>query len=192
MFSGNISELKKKAYVYTGCRADRPDEKIYSMCDRAIEELDKIAQFQYQYVRFDAIIDELDKEPYRKFLQGAPWYYLAAMTLGETVDRRVHQLSVTDMAYMVVFNAVAAAYLECMADEFEEKNLSGGPFFRFCPGYGGSSVTDLFLLKKYLPVEKIHIQVMDSGMLLPEKSMIGIVAPKKPATRPDAVIEGKD
>ncbi len=175
MCSRNCSDLLKKACLYAGCRPDRPDETIEAMCVRALEELRDLAQFQYRYAHFDAVIAELNKEPYRTFLQDAPGYYLIATTLGAAVDRRIHQLSQSDMPYMVVFNAAAAAYLEYLADAFEEENLPDGPFVRFCPGYGGSSVSDLTVLQNFLPIGKIGMEVRESGMLLPEKSMIGIV-----------------
>ena len=95
------------------------------------------------------------------------------------VDKRIHNLSITNMPYMVIFNSCAAAYLEYLADNYEYENLGNDISYRFCPGYGGTSVSDLLELKKYLKIDKIGIQIFDSGMMLPEKSMFGIVARNK-------------
>lgn len=179
MSSKNYSDLIKLCYSYLRYKIEDNNKEIEEACKKALKELEEISSFQYRYIEFNHILDELNKEPYLKFLKGSKTYYLVATTLGVMVDKRIHLLSKTDMSYMVIFNSCAAAYLEYLADKYEKENLGEDTSYRFCPGYGGSSVSDLVKLKKYINPEKIGIQVFDSGMMLPEKSMIGIVARNK-------------
>lgn len=179
MSSKNYSNLLKLCYSYLRYKVEDGNKDIEDSCIRAIKELEEISSFKYRYVELNYLIDELNKEPYLKFLKGAETYYLVSTTLGVMVDKRIHLLSKTDMSYMVIFNACAAAYLEYLADNYEKENLGEDISYRFCPGYAGTSVSDLVELKKYINPEKIGIQVFDSGMMLPEKSMIGIVARNK-------------
>ena len=179
MSSRNYSDLLNLCYSYLRYKVSDGNIEIEDSCKRALKELEEISSFKYRYVELNYLVDELNKEPYLKFLKGSKQYYLVATTLGVMVDKRIHLLSKTDMPYMIIFNACAAAYLEYLADNYEIENLGDDISYRFCPGYGGSSVSDLVKLKKYINPEKIGIQVFDSGMMLPEKSMIGIVSRNK-------------
>lgn len=172
----NYSNLINLCYQYIGYKNDNKDEYIEKSVIKALKELEEISAFKYIYVEYSNIIDVLDKEPYLSFLSGADSYYIVATTLGVMVDKRISLLSKIDMPYMVIFNSCAAAYLEYLADNYEYNNLGDDLSYRFCPGYGGSSVSDLTILKKFIRLDKIGIQVFESGMMLPEKSMFGIVA----------------
>lgn len=175
----NYSDLINLCYRYIGYKEDNKDINIENSVKEALKELEAISQFKYIYAEYSDVIPILNKEPYLKFLKGSKSYYVVATTLGVMVDKRVHNLSKTNMPYMVIFNSCAAAYLEYLADNYEYNNLGEDISYRFCPGYGGSSVSDLLELKKYLRIDKIGIQIFDSGMMLPEKSMFGIVAKNK-------------
>jgi len=175
----NYSDLIDLCYRYIGYKKDNKDLYIENKVLEAIKELEIISQFKYIYVEYTNILDILNKEPYLKFLKGSKSYYIVATTLGVMVDKKINLLSKTDMPYMIIFNSCAAAYLEYLADNYEYNNLGDDISYRFCPGYGGSSVNDLIELKKYIRIDKIGIQLFDSGMMLPEKSMLGIVAKNK-------------
>ena len=150
MSSRNYSDLLKLCYSYLRYKVSDGNIEIEDSCKRALKELEEISSFKYRYVELNHLIDELNKEPYVKFLKGSKQYYLVATTLGVMVDKRIHLLSKTDMPYMIIFNACAAAYLEYLADNYEIENLGDDISYRFCPGYGGSSVSDLVKLKKYI------------------------------------------
>ena len=175
----SYSDLIKLCYTYIGYKDDNKDLYIEESVKKALKELEQISAFKYIYAEYSEIIPILNKEPYLKFLSNSNSYYLVATTLGVMVDKRISVLSKIDMPYMVIFNSCAAAYLEYLADNYECENLGDDLSYRFCPGYGGSSVADLLELSKYLKIEKIGIQIFDSGMMLPEKSMFGIVAKNK-------------
>ncbi len=176
----NYSDLIRLCYAYIGYKENvNKDLFIEESVKKALKELEEISAFKYIYAEFSSVIPTLNKEPYLKFFKGSTNYYLVATTLGPIVDKRIALLSKTDMPYMVIFNSCAAAYLEYLADNYETSNLGDDISYRFCPGYGGSSVSDLLELKNYLKLDKIGIQVFESGMMLPEKSMFGIIAKNK-------------
>ena len=79
------------------------------------------------------------------------------------------------MLKALVLDATANAYLEAKADEYE-KTIANNLSYRFCPGYQGSDVTDLKYIFEVLKPEKIGITLLDSGMMVPQKSMCGIIA----------------
>jgi len=51
--------------------------------------------------------------------------------------------------------------------------------YRFCPGYNGSSIEDIKKLYKILKADKIGISLNSSNLMIPQKSMIGIVSVAK-------------
>ena len=173
----NYSNLKENCYLYLGYRKGVHDLRIDSLIDKALDEIKVLSQFKYEYQRFSEIIPILNKEPYIKFLSSSTEYIIGAMTLGYNVERRIKMLSKIDMEYMVVFDACASAYLEFLSDNFEH-TIYDNPTYRFCPGYGGSKAEDLKEIAKIIEPEKIGIVLLDSNIMLPQKSMIGIVGNK--------------
>ena len=97
------------------------------------------------------------------------------MTLGKTISDKIRYYSKSDMQKMVIFDACASAYLEYLSDEYQNNNLGNDLSFRFCPGYGGTSVLDLKEIVKYLDIRSIGIELLDSCIMVPEKSIIGII-----------------
>lgn len=152
------------------------DERTESLIDRALRELDEMVEFQYVYAVYDTPQPFMHAHPaYADYLHGADGYLLCATTLGIAVDRRLKRLQIEDMAYAVVYDAAAGALLETKADEFER----GLPYeklgFRFCPGYQGTPLDDNRQIASLLKTHKIGISFLDSGLMVPMKSMTGIV-----------------
>ena len=173
----NYSDLINLCYKYIRYdKTKNEDLNIEKYVKSSLDELQNISQFKYIYSEYTDIIPILNKEPYIKYFNGSKNYFLVATTLGILVDKRINQLMKINMPYAIVFNSCAAAYLEYLADNYEYNNLGNNLSYRFCPGYGGSSVSDLIELSKYLKLSSIGIEIFDSGMMLPEKSMFGIVA----------------
>ena len=145
----NYSSLIDNCYNYLGYKKGVRDEKVTLLIEKSLKEIESLSQFKYIYQKYDYIIDELKKEPYLSFLEGANEYFIGAMTLGYNVERRIKMYSKSDMEYMVIFDACASAYLEYMSDMFE-KTIYENPSYRFCPGYGGSKASDIFLIQDVL------------------------------------------
>lgn len=178
----NFSDLKPQIYNYLGFRGVGESETTDRLIFESLGELEKIAQFNYIYRLLDSPPDFLKKEPYASYLSGARGVIVSAMTLGLGVDRRIKSLSRSDMTKAAVLDACASAYLEARSDEFE-KTLGDDLGYRFCPGYGGSSVEDLSYIFEILRPEKIGISLGESNFMTPAKSMAGIIAVGKKAEK---------
>lgn len=170
----NFLKLKPQIYSYLGFRGVTRSDETDALIASCLEELGQIAQFNYLYNTYETAPEFLNKQPYKDFLQGSSGVMLSVMTLGAGVDIRINRLSRTDMARSVVLDSCASAYLESMSDEYEA-SLGEALTPRFCPGYGGSSVSDIKYIFELLRPERIGITLNESFFMLPSKSMAGVL-----------------
>lgn len=178
----NCSDIKKQVYTYLGFKGVQPDGGVDCLISECLTELEKSAQFAYRYKFFEKFPAFLSKEPYASFLDGCTGVMLSVATLGAEVDKRIKYFGRTDMAKSVVLDACASAYLERLADEYE-KSLGGNLTYRFCPGYGGSDISDIKYIFGLIQPEKIGVSLLDSNLMLPQKTMAGIVGVGKSAKK---------
>ena len=176
----SFSDIKPLIYNYLGFKGVQPTPETDDLIRSCFTETEKTAQFNYLYKAFDTPPDFLTKSPYADFLLGTTGVILSAMTIGAEIDRRIHKLTRTDMTRAIVLDACASAYLETKADEYE-KTIGDNLTYRFCPGYGGSSVDDLKYIFDLIHPEKIGITLNESNFMLPSKSMAGIIGIGKSA-----------
>lgn len=152
------------------------ENDILRRIEHAVQEVEELSGFHYLYAHFTEPMPFMLANPaYMEHLSGADGYLLCATTLGAQVDRHLKRLQLTDMTNAVVFDAAASAYLEQRADEFERELPYEHMGFRFCPGYGGTSLEDSREIALRLRAERIGITFLDSGLMVPLKSMVGIV-----------------
>lgn len=170
----NSSKLKQTIYSYLGFHGVGESPETDALIEACLAEVGEISAFRYRYKALEHIPEFLQKPPYTEYLAGSSGVLLSVMTLGAEVDRRVKLYSRTDLKKSVVFDAVASAYLEEKSDEYE-RGLEGLSY-RFCPGYGGSSVTDLKYIFEILQPEKIGITLTENFYMLPGKTMAGVLA----------------
>ncbi len=171
----NSSKLEKRIYSYLGFRNVGRNAETDAVIQDCMEEIKKLSHFRYIYKFFEAPPKFLNAKPYADYLAGSKGVIVAVMTLGGEVDRRINFYERTDAAKAVVFDACASAYLEELSDEYED-GLDLELSYRFCPGYGGSSVSDLKYIFGILNPEKIGISLTENNYMLPSKSMAGIIA----------------
>lgn len=176
----NFSDLRPQIYNYLGFKSAVPADGIDPLIISCIKELETVAQFQYLYKVFDTPPEFLRNPPYDAFLSGTSGVILSVMTLGAGVDRRINQLSRSDMTRSAVLDACANAYLEATSDEYE-RGISDGLTYRFCFGYGGSPLEDIKYAFEILHPEKIGVTLSQSCFMLPSKSMSGIIGIGKKA-----------
>ncbi len=162
---------------YLGYGKNNPDEKVMKLIEESIEEIKKISNFKYVYQEYDEILPFLkENEAYVKYLSGSNGYLLCATTLGIDVDNRVKYYKHENPTKGLIFDAVASAYIEECADKYENE-LPYELSYRFCPGYQGTNFLDNKIIASYLNVSKYPgINFLSSGLMVPLKSMIGIVA----------------
>ena len=133
-------------------------------------------------VTFEDCEITLTGESIGRHFAGATMGLLAAFTLGAGVDRKLKELTLVRPAEGVALNAVASAYAERSADELLKevrREIEESGFttkFRFCPGYGDLPLeTNQKIIEVLGATKKIGLSVAASGMLLPVKSIVGVV-----------------
>lgn len=152
------------------------DVNVLHQVHRAVQEVEAVANFQYRYAQYEKQVPFLQQNPaYQQYLAGATGYLLCATTLGVQVDRHLKRMQMKDMAYAVVFDAAASVYLEMKADAFENSLPMAEKGYRFCPGYAGTPLSDNRMIAQMVRAEQIGITFLDSGLMVPMKSMVGIV-----------------
>lgn len=169
-------KMKKEILKYLGHKdANSVDEHTNSLIDKALLEVEQQSKFKYIYEKFDEPqLFMKDISGYQSYLEDSP-FLLCATTLGVQIDRYIQRLQLKDMAYATVFDATASVFLETKADEFERNFEFENLGFRFCPGYSGTSFIDNQEIAKILKAERIGITFLESGLMVPLKSMVGII-----------------
>ncbi len=177
----NSSRLKEAARHYLSMRKIPEDPKLDDCMSACFAELARMDPFRAVSAFYEERPAFLLAPAYADFLKGAEGYLLLACTLGVEVDRKLRRLSVTDLSRMVVFDACANAYLEACAEEYK-KSLSPELSYTFCPGYGGSALSDLDFIFAALKPARIGIELTEAHLMIPQKSMAGVavrgVSPK--------------
>ena len=152
------------------------DARTNQMIDCALREVEELAEFKYVYASYDKPQDFMvANAAYMDYLKGSEGYLLCATTIGIAIDRRLKRLQIEDMAYAVVFDAVAGVWIERKADDYEKTLPYPSLGFRFCPGYQGTPLEDNLQIANLVKANKIGISFLDSGLMIPMKSMTGIV-----------------
>lgn len=178
----NSTDLEPLIYAYLGYKGVQPDGEIDRHISACLEELEKMQGFRYRYKILSDIPAFLQKEPYLSFLNGCSAVMLCVCTLGAEVDRKIKYLGRADMQKSLIFDACASAYLERRADDFEA-SLGKDLTYRFCPGYGGSDISDIRYIFGLLKPEKIGVTLLDSNLMLPQKTMAGVIGVGKTANK---------
>ena len=182
MNSSEYEFLKPQILNYLGFRGADGDPGVEEMIKACLKEVEEAAQFNCLYKFFDAPPEFLNAEPYREFLLDSKGVIVTASTLGISADRLVKRLFVSDPAKAAVADCCASAYIEFLSNRFE-KTLGDDLSYRFCPGYGGSSVNDIKYIFDILHPEKIGMELTPSMFMLPSKSLAGVIAVGKRAEK---------
>lgn len=175
--------IKKTALQYLGYQNSEIPTSIDTLIDICIKEVTSLADFKHVHQQYPLLpttyIKEihlsLDYPELSTLLKECHSCILEACTLGIEIDRKLQYYSKIDTTKMTIFDAVASSYLEHICNQWEEQ-LPTPHTFRFCPGYGKVPLTLNNKISLLLNTFKnIGLHVQDSGLLLPQKSMIGIV-----------------
>lgn len=177
--------LKSNALRYLGCYDTKVDAQLSNLVDDCIVEVKSVANPAFVSKRVKIAHNPLRIEDgdislaygdLEKLLSNCEECVVVAVTLGQEIERKTKYYSHSDMAKMTVFDAVASAYVEEVCDRFEEKLNLGNRTMRFCPGYGDVDIALNRALAQLLMCDKhIGLFVQASNILLPQKSMIGII-----------------
>ena len=166
--------MKDEILRYLGYKNNDCDAELSILIDECIKELDNISNFSYVYLRSNEAYDFLNKKDYINLLEGSKEFILCATTLGYEVDKKIKYYLATNKLRALVLDACASVYLVDKADKFEEQ-FGKDRTFRFCPGYGNTPLSDNKEILRLLKDVKPKVSTLDSLMLSPNKSMVGII-----------------
>lgn len=187
-----MNNLKTNIYSYLNYKNIDKSNEIDLLIEESLDEVKKLSRFKYVYQEFDYLLDFLHHESYINLLNGCKSYYLVGMTLGVDIEKRIKYYSHKDMSKMVIMDACASAYLEYLSDQYE-KNISDDLTYRFCPGYQGTDFKDIKYIYDILKLNKIGIELLDSYLMIPQKTMVGIIGKGKKVKKNcgNCLMEGK-
>lgn len=166
--------LKTEVIESLGYSKGEISESIEFDVDKALEQIKEVAHFRYRSLPFGALAQTpffLTQNEYKPIGDKISESVLFAATLGHEVDRAIKKYSSLSLSKALIMNTVANILLEAEVERVTEHNQS-----LFCPGYSGTDlkdnkqILDLLDAKKYL-----GIHTTDSGMMIPEKSMAGLL-----------------
>lgn len=167
--------MKEQIYKYLGNKGIDVDESIDSLINECIELVKNKAGFKYIYQEFTTTFPFLENKDYQELLSNTSSYLLIGTTLGIEIDRLIKYYEKIDLTKSVILDAVASAYLEYKADLYE-KNMNRELTFRFCPGYGNTSLEDNRQIHQIIKADKfLGITLLDTNLMVPLKSMLGVI-----------------
>jgi len=180
-----------EAVRYLGYGKHVVDDRTMDLIEQSFTELEQVAQIRgvYQYFACNVEKDEvyvgkmqIKSKDLAKNLKGCREVAMLGVTLGIDVDRLIRRYMVADMAKAVACQACAAAFLEEVCDEQQEKiekekaeeHLHIRP--RFSPGYGDFDIHHQKDILRILDTHrKIGLSMTDSFMLTPTKSVTALI-----------------
>lgn len=175
--SVQVSLLRHNALAYLGYSGSDLDETTLKTLNNAIDHISEWAAYKQRYYHIKDLPQKpafLEKEVYKSLSDKLDTALLFAATLGLNLDQRIRSLSLANLSQAVIVNAVANAYLEAQAESFIQEQLPGAVLF--CPGYAGTEPQDNRYILELLDAQKqLGIYIKDSGLMLPEKTMVGII-----------------
>lgn len=177
--------FKADALRYLGYVKGSVDPKIESLIDECILEIQTLANPTFIHQSFTLshnplVINELnltiEYSDLVDLFDSCDKCLIVACSLGIDVDKKLRYYSKIDMTKMTILDAVASSYIEHVCDNFEAKLNLSLRTFRFCPGYGNVPLSLNKTLANALNTSKhIGLTVQDNDIMLPQKSMIGII-----------------
>ena len=176
--------IKENALKYLGYLDNQVDSITEILLNECLKELEQVTpKFMYQIytlthhpltikelnltINYPDLIDLFDS---------CDRIVIIACTLGLQLDQQLRYYSKINLTKMTVMDALASSYIEIKCDEYEAKQNFGKRTFRFCPGYGNVPLELNNNLANALNCSKhIGLTVQESNLLLPQKSMIGLI-----------------
>ncbi len=156
------------------------DEIVASIEPRLTCELYSIASTENGRVSLRCGV-EFKSRKMAHTLQGAPWLVCFVATIGPDLDRRIDELMQRGkVADAYVADAMGSGAIESVADQFHNDfserlaNLGQSVSLRFSPGYCDWSVAEQFKLFSLLDHEKIGVDLSDSHLMAPRKSISAV------------------
>ena len=176
--------IKENALKYLGYLDNQVDSNTEILLNECLKELEQVTpKFMYQIytlthhpltikelnltINYPDLIDLFDS---------CDRIVIIACTLGLQLDQQLRYYSKINLTKMTVMDALASSYIEIKCDEYKANQNFNKRTFRFCPGYGNVPLELNKNLANALNCSKhIGLTVQESNLLLPQKSMIGLI-----------------
>ena len=176
-----IKENALKYLCYLDNQVDSNTEILLNECLKELEQVTPKFMYQrYTLTHHPLTIKELNLTinypDLIDLFDSCDRIVIIACTLGLQLDQQLRYYSKINLTKMTVMDALASSYIEIKCDEYEAKQNFGKRTFRFCPGYGNVPLELNKNLANALNCSKhIGLTVQESNLLLPQKSMIGLI-----------------
>lgn len=173
---------------YLGSRGEDGALALSDEIRQCVEELGREARFRSCHeiytLKYDEegypYIPELDfpmkSEDLKKCLAGSKSICVISYTLGIETDRYLKRVSAMSLSHGLILDTTASAYLEELADLYDEAVIGGVHTFRYAPGYGDVPLEwNVFLANAIRCEKRIGVTHSTGGLFLPRKSMLGLI-----------------
>ena len=164
------------------------DDNLRTQIDICVDRINKAAKPKYitkEYElekpgEFPAELSFLTGNDIKKHIEGCNKLILFAATLGADVEKAIRVASVKNVSDSVIMDSCASTLMEAVCATIDTRlrleNENKFFTFRFSPGYGDLPIT---VQKKFSVLldtsRKIGINVSDSGIMIPRKSVTAII-----------------
>ncbi len=171
--------IKNEALRYLGYKGE-PDSQTALLLDRAEKAFSGITPaFCCRVLHKSECGMLLQGNDIKKHLKSCERVILFAATLGTAAERLIRTAEISDMAYAVVLDAYASAFIEDYCDKCEkELNEKTGGFFtwRYSPGYGDYPISVQSDFIRFLSADKqIDLTSTENHILIPRKSVTAVI-----------------
>lgn len=163
------------------------DQSLDEMIDAYMKRVENLnGKYVYQIFDFEQGDDikvlntilNLKGDSIKHILSQASQLILFAGTLGHEMDQQILKSSYDSSLSMMILDVCASVKIEDVLDQMEEEIKTTYPVHltpRFSPGYGDLPLDIQRDLIEVIGAKKIGIHVTDSSILLPKKSVTGII-----------------
>lgn len=171
--------------------ASKNSQELYPLIERGEKEMIAAAAPKHIYQKFPITVSGhsvsigtavWDSESLACHLKGCEEAFLFALTLGAGVDMIIKRFTVTDLPFVPVLQACAAAYTEACADkaqlELKKDAEIHGLFLRprYSPGYGDFSLRhQRFFFDALEITKKIGVSLTKDFCMVPFKSITAVI-----------------
>lgn len=189
---------KKEVLRYLGHGGQIIDETLDVLIDEVILNVEKI-DYKYIYKTFkiekENILKvigtnlEIDSASVKNILKYSDDIIIFAVTLGSEIERKISSLKYTNLTEMMIWDACASEMIEKVLDNLEAEIKEGKNEFlspRFSPGYGDFSLSHQKSILNILEApKKIGLMTSDTFILMPKKSVTGIIGIQQTSKKVD-------
>lgn len=173
---------------YLEYRGQDIDDNLKRQIDDCIQKVNQAAKPKFITREYDLELEgEFPKElefltgkDIKKHIEGCNKLVLFAATLGADVERLIRIASIKNVSDSVIMDSCASTLMEAVCDTIDSKlrmeNKNKFFTFRFSPGYGDLPISVQKRFSVLLDTSrKIGINVSDSGIMIPRKSVTAII-----------------